>query len=82
MDEESLETFGSQNWLYTWVKIDFGDVDLILDSLTNVSKYRQAIDTCGLALVERVEDRVIANNYKDKLPITPYKMKEWFNRWK
>ena len=58
----------------------YGDVDLILDSLTNVSKYRQAIDVCGLALVERVEDRVIANNYKDKLPITPYKMKEWFNR--
>jgi len=53
----------------------YGDVDLILDSLTDRFKYRKAIDTCGLALVERVEDRAIANDYKDKLPITPSKMK-------
>jgi NAD+ synthetase len=58
----------------------YGDVDLILDSLTDRFKYRQAIDICGLDLVKRVEDRVIANDYKDKLPITSIKMKEWFNK--
>lgn len=58
----------------------YGDVDLILDSLDDRFKYRQAIDQCGLELVTRVEDRVIANDYKDKLPITPYKMKTWFNK--
>ena len=58
----------------------YGDVDFILDSLDDRFKYRQAIDQCGLELVTRVEDRVIANDYKDKLPITPYKMKTWFNK--
>jgi hypothetical protein len=53
----------------------YGDVDLILDSLADRFKYRKAIDICGLALVEKVEDRAIANAYKDKLPITPSKMK-------
>ncbi len=54
----------------------YGDIDLILDSLTDRFKYRKAIDICGLDLVRRVEDRAIANDYKDELPITPYKMKE------
>jgi NAD+ synthetase len=58
----------------------YGDVDLILDSLDDRFKYRKAIDQCGLELVTRVEDRVIANDYKDKLPITPYKMKTWFDK--
>lgn len=58
----------------------YGDVDLILDSLDDRFKYRQAIDQWGLELVTRVEDRVIANDYKDKLPITPHKMKTWFNK--
>jgi NAD+ synthetase len=58
----------------------YGDVDFILDSLDDRFKYRQAIDQCGLELVTRVEDRVIANDYKDKLPITPYKMKTWFDK--
>lgn len=58
----------------------YGDVDLILDSLTDRFKYRKAIDICGLELVKRVEDRAIANDYKDKLPITPYKMKDWFDK--
>ena len=48
----------------------YGDVDLILDSLDSRLKYRKAIDVCGLDLVKRVEDRAIANAYKDKLPIT------------
>jgi NAD+ synthetase len=48
----------------------YGDVDLILDSLDDRFKYRKAIDICGLDLVKRVEDRTIANAYKDKLPIT------------
>lgn len=52
----------------------YGDVDLILDSLADRFKYRKAIDICGLDLVKRVEDRAIANDYKDKLPITPLKM--------
>jgi len=55
----------------------YGDVDLILDSLTNRFKYRKAIDICGLDLVKRIEDRAIANDYKDKLPITPLRMKEY-----
>ena len=58
----------------------YGDVDLILDSLTDRFKYRKAIDICGLDLVKRVEDRAMANDYKDKLPITSRKMKEWFNK--
>ena len=58
----------------------YGDVDLILDSLDDRKKYRNAIDTCGLDLVKRVEDRAIANAYKDKLPVTPYTMKIWFNK--
>jgi len=58
----------------------YGDVDFILDSLDDRFKYRDAIDKCGLELVTRVEDRVIANDYKDKLPITPYKMETWFNK--
>lgn len=57
----------------------YGDVDLILDSLTDRLRYRKAIDICGFDLVKRIEDRVMANSYKDKLPITPHKMKEWFN---
>ena len=52
----------------------YGDVDLILDSLDDRKKYRNAIDTCGLDLVKKVEDRVIANTYKDKLPYTPLTM--------
>lgn len=58
----------------------YDDVDIILDSLDDRFKYRQAIDQCGLELVTRVEDRVIANDYKDKLPITSYKMKTWFDK--
>ena len=58
----------------------YGDVDLILDSLDDRKKYRNAIDTCGLDLVKRVEDRAVANAYKDRLPITSVKMKEWFNK--
>jgi len=56
----------------------YKDVDLILDSLADRFKYRKAIDSCGLDLVRRVEDRVIANDYKDKLPITP--SKTYFNK--
>lgn len=58
----------------------YGDVDLILNSLDDRKKYRNAIDICGLDLVKKVEDRVIANAYKDKLPITPIIMKAWFNK--
>lgn len=57
----------------------YGDVDFILNSLTNRFKYREAIDKCGLELVTRIEDRVIANSYKEELPITPHGMKTWFN---
>lgn len=53
----------------------YGDVDFILNSLDDRKTYRKAIDQCGLELVKRVEDRYEANAYKDKLPITPYKMK-------
>lgn len=58
----------------------YGDVDFILNSLDNRFKYREAIDKCGLELVTRIEDRVIANSYKEELPITPYGMKTWFNK--
>lgn len=58
----------------------YGDVDLILDSLNNVADYRNAIKVCGIELVRQVEERAIANSYKDKLPITPCKMKEWLNK--
>lgn len=56
----------------------YGDIDFILDSLDDRFKYRQAIDQCGLELVTRIEDRVIANDYKDELPITTGKMETWF----
>lgn len=56
----------------------YGDVDYIINSLNNRKNYRKAIDICGLDLVKRVEDRVEANSYKDKLPITPYLMKKYF----
>ena len=56
----------------------YGDVDYIINSLNNRKNYRKAIDRCGLDLVKRVEDRVEANSYKDKLPITPYLMKKYF----
>lgn len=56
----------------------YGDVDLILESLKDRFSYRNAINQCGLELVVLVEDRVIANDYKDKLPITPVIMKTWF----
>jgi len=58
----------------------YGDVDLILYSLNNVVDYRNAIKVCGIELVRKVEERAIANDYKDKLPITPCKMKEWLNK--
>lgn len=58
----------------------YGDVDFILNSLNNRIEYRKAIDKCGLDLVRKVEDRVMANAYKEKLPITPYEMKTWFNK--
>ena len=58
----------------------YGDVDLVLYSLNNVVDYRNAIDVCGIELVRQVEKRAIANSYKDKLPITPCKMKEWLNK--
>lgn len=58
----------------------YGDVDLILDSLDSRLKYREAIDVCGFDLVKRVEDRSARNAYKDKLPITPNIMKNWFNK--
>lgn len=58
----------------------YGDVDLILDSLTDRFKYRKAIDKCGLELVTHIEERVIANSYKEELPITLLGMKTWFNK--
>jgi NAD+ synthetase len=58
----------------------YGEVDFILNSLDNRFKYREAIDKCGLELVTRIEDRVIANSYKEELPITPRGMKTWFNK--
>ena len=58
----------------------YGDVDLILNSLDNRFRYREAIDKCGLELVTHIEDRVIANSYKEELPITPRGMKTWFNK--
>lgn len=58
----------------------YGDVDFILNSLDNRFKYREAIDKCGLELVTRIEDRVIANSYKEELPITTRGMKTWFNK--
>lgn len=58
----------------------YGDVDFILNSLANRLMYRDAINKCGFELVTRVEDRCERNAYKDKLPITPYKMKTWFNK--
>ena len=56
----------------------YGDVDFILDSLYDIHSYRKAITKCGFELVTRIEDRVTANSYKDKLPITPRLMKEYF----
>lgn len=58
----------------------YGDVDFILNSLYNRLKYREAIDKCGLELVTRIDDRVMANSYKEELPITPRGMKTWFNK--
>lgn len=56
----------------------YGDVDYIISSLDNRRNYRKAIDKCGLDLVKRIEDRVERNAYKDRLPITPYLMREYF----
>ena len=57
----------------------YGDVDYILSSLEDRFTYRQAIEAYGIELVSRIEDRCIANSYKDKLPITPKIMKEISN---
>lgn len=58
----------------------YGDVDLILDSLFDRHRYRKAIEDYGIELVGRIEDRCIANDYKDKLPITPQLMKNWLDK--
>lgn len=49
----------------------YADVDCIIASLEDRKDYRDAIEEYGLELVKRVEDRVIKNSYKDRLPISP-----------
>lgn len=55
-------------------------VDDIIKSLPSRSAYRKVIEGYGIDLVRRIEDRCDANAYKDRLPITPQDMKDWFNK--
>ena len=58
----------------------YGMVDEILNSLSSRIAYRDVIEGYGFEFVKEIEDRAIRNAYKDKLPITPELMKEWFNK--
>jgi NAD+ synthetase len=54
----------------------YGDVDAILAGLESRNAYKEVIKEYGIELVDKVESRVIANDYKDQLPITLNPMKQ------
>ena len=54
----------------------YNDVDTILAGLESRKAYNAVIKEYGIELVDKVESRVIANDFKDQLPITLNTMKQ------
>lgn len=50
----------------------YGDVDYILESLSDRISYSKVIDVYGLDLVKKIEHRVDKNYYKNKLPVNVF----------